>query len=297
MQKKVFIGLVVLAIALALGIFAAILSGQYIREQEEQFRADILADFDLVPVLVPGRSLEAGDTLEARDMMVREIPQKFMPGNAITPNMFRDFEGKLTRVPVERGTPMVTSFVGEEGANTGTSFSRVIPENMRALTVPVSGPSAVAGLLVPGDRLDLLVQTRGQDGSVLLPLLGNVEILATGSAMRSQTADGRYRDVTLKLTPEQARQVTEAQELGRLVVNLRNPGDREPMSMEATTAADIFDGRYEDILNPQQEDEEGARTVEIIQGVSRSAGQGGDNELVEAMRTLRARAQEMEMNR
>lgn len=296
MQKKVFIGLVVLAIALALGVFAAFLSGQYIREQEEQFRSEILADFDLVPVLVPGNSLEAGETLEARNMMVRELPKRFMPENAITPDMFHEFEGKLTRVPVERGTPMVTSFVGEDGANTGASFSRVIPEDMRAITVPVSGPSAVAGLLVPGDRLDLLVQTRGQDGSVLLPLLGNVEILATGSAMRSQTADGRYRDVTLKVTPEQARQLTEAQELGRLVVNLRNPGDREPMSMEATTASDIFDGRYDDILNPQEQEEEGTRTVEIIQGVSRS-GQGGDNELVDAMRTLRARAQDMEMNR
>lgn len=296
MQKKVFIGLVVLVIAVVLGIFAAVLSGQYIREQEEQFRAEILADFELAPVLVPQRDLESGEPLEARNMMVREVPKRFMPGNAITPEMFRDFQGKLTRVPVQRGTPMVTSFVGEDGGIVGTSFSRVIPETMRALTVPVSGPSALAGLLVPGDRLDLLVQTRGPDGSVLLPLLGNVEIIATGSAMRAQTADGRYRDVTLKVTPEQARRITEAQELGRLVVNLRNPGDREPMSMEATTAADVFDGRYEDILNPQQPEQEGPRRVEIIQGVSRS-GQNSDNELVDAMRTLRARAQEVEMNR
>ncbi|MDZ7787373.1 MAG: Flp pilus assembly protein CpaB [Halofilum sp. (in: g-proteobacteria)] len=272
MQRKVVVGFVLLVLALLVGGVAAYFTNQYIEQRKQAFRAEIRSEYELVPVVVPGRDLAAGERLVKREMLVREIPKKFVTSTAILPREFDQYGGKTVRVPVARGTPLVSSFVGDPGSSAIGSFSRSVPEEMRALTVAVSGTSAIAGLLVPGDRVDMLIQTRGPEGSVLLPLIGNVEILATGSqaaVTRDQRANNQYRSVTVKVTPKQARQITEGQQLGNLVVTLRNPGDDTPMLDEATTAEDVFNGRFADYIGAERKPDRGPQ-VEIIQGVSPS---------------------------
>jgi pilus assembly protein CpaB len=278
---------------LLVGGIAAYFTNQYIDDRRQAFKTELRSQYELVPVVVPRRDLEAGERIQKRDMLVRELPKKFLDDNTVVPGQFDEYSGQKLRVPVDRGTPLLTSFAGKPGSTVGASFSRSVPKDMRALTIPVSGTSAVAGLLVPGDHIDMYLQTSGPKGKVLLPLLGDVELLATGSRVgrASSSADQSqrsYRSVTVKVAPEQARKIKEGQELGSLVVMLRNPGDRSDMTRQAMTPKDVFDGRYEDLLSQQgrrQPEQENGNSVEVIQGAngatnrsSRAAGAGQPSE-------------------
>jgi Flp pilus assembly protein CpaB len=89
------------------------------------------------------------------------------------------------------------------------------------VTIAVDESAAVAGLLTPGDRVDL--RWRGGAHAEL----GNVPVIATGrqyAAADGNATQGEFATITLELTAAEARQLAEA-DLGDLRVLLRNPAD------------------------------------------------------------------------
>jgi len=277
LKRTQIIGIALLFVALIVGGLAAYMTDQYIEQRKEAFRAELRSQYELAPVVVPGTDLSPGDNIQKRNMLVRQIPRKFLTDNAVQPDDFSQVAERQVRVPISRGTPLVTSFVGKPGRSGFRSFSARIPEDMRAITIGVSGTAAMSGLLVPGDNVDLVLKTVGPEGRVQIPLLGDVEILATGSNVSAdarQGDSGSYRSVTLKVTEEQARRIKAAQEMGSLVVTLRNPDDRDDMLQQATTKKGVFGERYDDLIGPAKKQNTQGPTVEIIQGASAAGGDG-----------------------
>ena len=129
-----------------------------------------------------------------------------------------------------------------------------LPEGSRAVTVPVDEVSSQAGLVRPGDRVDLMLAEERQEGSdrcvVVRSLLESVHVLATGQATRdvlrpaeAAGVDGvapgmSYSTITLDVTPEQAQQLAVGLRMGELIPMLRGAGDEAPTGLDA-----LADGR------------------------------------------------------
>jgi pilus assembly protein CpaB len=125
-----------------------------------------------------------------------------------------------------------------------STLAALVEPGERALTIPVDESSGAAGLLAPGDYIDLLVVLRddGIGGDVaraprVQPLLQAVQVLATGRATRARGGDAAaepdasYATITLRLHPVDAQRVLLAQKIGELSVAVRPSGETQSQAL------------------------------------------------------------------
>ena len=122
---------------------------------------------------------------------------------------------------------------------------------MRAVTVPVSAQSSVAGFVFPGDRVDLVLTqsvSGGGDGPPLKAsetILRNLRVLATdqrtdkGVDDKGNTVVSTFSTVTLEATPKIAEKIAVAQTVGSLSLSLRSIADNQGELEEAIANGDI----------------------------------------------------------
>ena len=185
-------------------------------------------------------------------------------GETITPGMIRNMVadpgrnpqvatpaeliGKVATRTIASGAPIPRDAVGGEA-----KLAIRVPVGMRAISIDTTAEIAVAGLVRPGDRVDVQVVYPGADAisgargagrSRAQTLLQMVQVLAVGetivgaqspnSPTGSSPPPPPARTVTLALTPEQVSTLSLAKNTGALTLSLRNPVDSE---QTATAAA------------------------------------------------------------
>jgi len=129
----------------------------------------------------------------------------------------------------------------------GAGLSVTIPEGMRAVAVQVNEVIAVAGFVLPGSMVDVLVtgSPGGQGGSNITKLiLENIRVLAAGQQIE-QDKEGKPRTVpviTLLVTPEDANKLTMAANQGKIQLALRNTIDTKKADPPAVFQATLFGG-------------------------------------------------------
>jgi pilus assembly protein CpaB len=114
---------------------------------------------------------------------------------------------------------------------------------MRAISVRVNEVIGVAGFVVPGTRVDVMVVLPQGDGSLARVVVSNVQVLAAGTRYDQQAArDGKAVPssvVTLLVTPEDAELVGLASNQGTLLLTLRNPLDTMPTTSPGTRTVSL----------------------------------------------------------
>jgi len=128
-------------------------------------------------------------------------------------------------------------------------MAALIPSGMRAYTVQTSRvASKVAGFILPGNRVDVLMTLRGSfsdanGGGSTTTLLQAVEILAVGNLIDApagnQVNSNEVESVTLLVSPEQAARLDLGQAVGQLTLSLRNADDLSESDTQPATLADI----------------------------------------------------------
>lgn len=235
--------LLFLVIAVVLGLVASLSAMHYVKKQAEAAKAKVAPHMQ--QVAVPVRNLDKGDVLSADDMAAREVPAAFVPGNPITPDNYENFVGGVLTMPVTKGVPMST-FTVESLAN---HFSDVIKPGDVAVSVQVDDINSISGLIVPGDRIDILLTMPGdQQNAQSRPLLSDVHVLATGQDTGSaqQQADGsgtgarNFSNVTLELSPLDAQRLSVARKVGELTVLLRRAGSDTPLELGVLTRSELL---------------------------------------------------------
>src|SRR3546814_8468377 len=122
---------------------------------------------------------------------------------------------------------------------------------MRAVTIRVNDVAGVAGFVLPGDRVDVLLtrdRTGVEGGNVannLLTdvLLQNVKVLGIDQdANQEKDKSSVAKAVTLEVSPQQAQKLALASQLGSLALMLRNLGDAEPEMVKTITTRDLSVG-------------------------------------------------------
>ena len=217
--------LIVLVVAVLMASIAAY--GVYLAEKSRPVREVEVARIQAV---VATHALSVGTLVTKDDLKL--VP---WPAASPVPGSFTEVEKALNRgviVAVSENEPLTESKLAPIGA--GAGLPPTITEGMRALSVKVNEVIGVAGFVIPGTRVDVLVTVKRPDGtSQSRVVLSNVQVLTAGTRYDQERATKEGKPiptsvVTLLLTPEDAEKMTLSSEEGRVMLALRNPLDTAP---------------------------------------------------------------------
>ena len=115
---------------------------------------------------------------------------------------------------------------------------------MRAVSVRVNEVVAVAGFVVPGTRVDVLLtgSPGGTADNQTTTVLENIAVLAAGQKLERNAA-GEPQSVpviTLLVSPEDAQKLTLASQEGRIQLSLRNPLDTNQQKLPSVRNAVLY---------------------------------------------------------
>ncbi len=259
MIKNINKNWLILIAALVVGGFAAYGTKSYISNKVEDIEARN-RDKDFVELVVPKKDLEKGAILSSDNMAVRKIPKQWAVSGAITPQQFNRASGAVLAFDAKQGETVTWSqVVGEKAA----IFSTKLDIGRRAVTVPVDAVSSISGLLQPDDLIDIVISLKRNKRNYTFTLLQSVRVLATGKKVSQDTTDknGRpvtFTTVTLDTSPENAKKLIAARQMGKVTALLRAPGDVESISSDLASA--------EDLLGIGMPDTFGLSSVPVIYG-------------------------------
>jgi pilus assembly protein CpaB len=235
MQKRPFL---MLAVALLMGGLSVFLVNGFLK-QGAQSR---LQQLRTVPVVVAAQNIAAGTKLEP--LMLKTVD---WPENALPQGAFHDLTGVLGTLPpvalreIRKDEIVLAYKLSSQGARGGLT-SR-IPEDKRAISIPVTEITGVSGFVNPGSFVDVL-HTSAAGHNDHIPstkvLLQNVPVIGIGqNAADNQTDPKLVRSVTLLVDPESGQKVALALATGTLSLMLRNDFDASLLATEEVTWHDL----------------------------------------------------------
>jgi pilus assembly protein CpaB len=172
------------------------------------------------------------------------------PAGAMPPGAISDpklLATRVTRASLQRGEPLMEGKLAPPGTQGG--LSAVVTEGKRAMTVRVNDVVGVAGFALPGNFVDVLVNTQEdgvrnanvRDASISKIVLERILVLAVAQeAGRDDTKPKVVNAVTLELTPQQAERLDLARSVGTLSLVLRNQADPDPVRTGGATKASLL---------------------------------------------------------
>jgi pilus assembly protein CpaB len=111
---------------------------------------------------------------------------------------------------------------------------------MRAVSLRSNDVAGVAGFVLPGDRVDILLTRQIEHGQVTQVLAENVRVLGVDQTDDDQANKPQVaKAVTVEVTPDQAQKISLAQAVGQVSFSLRHSADQLPLTRHATTIADL----------------------------------------------------------
>jgi pilus assembly protein CpaB len=241
---------IAILVAVILGITAALAANSWMEEEKKKQESR----FKTVRVVVAKKTLRKNDVvrLGAGILQGRAIPQDMVLTGSISADQLGRYRGYIVKERIDAGQPLTVDKLEPPYDKAETSLS-VVDKGLRAVTVAVDMISGVAGLIRPGDRVDLVgtfdlsrrssgSAKKSEDGVVTLYILQNVRVIAldrntekvaTVVSKAGKSRSKNYRTVTLEVKPDDAMRIINAQEQGRIRLLLRNKTD------VATEKADV----------------------------------------------------------
>src|SRR5262245_1791664 len=179
-----------------------------------------------VQVVVAARDMPLGTLLRKSDLRVVTSLERDVPKGVVF--QARDAENRVLLVPMNTNEPVLLSKLS--GATTVEGVSSTIDPGFRAVSVPITDASGVAGLVQPNSRVDVLFTRPGTMAEATTSIiLQNVKVLSIGrgtpTGQAVDTRAPRSPVVTLVLTPTEAQKLELAKNQGKISLSLRNPLD------------------------------------------------------------------------
>ena len=203
-------------------------------------------------VLVARKALPVGTIIDQEALTFQPWPSELMQEAYYTeggPDAdMSKLLGTVVRNPITAGQPITRGAL--VGPNDRGFLAAALGPGMRAVTVPVSATSGVAGFVFPGDRIDLVLTqdvAGGGDGPPLKvseTIVRNLRVLAVDQRIDALNAEGKqeakpYANVTFEATPRIAEKVAVAQSIGMLSLSLRSIADNAAELERAVAAGEV----------------------------------------------------------
>jgi pilus assembly protein CpaB len=209
-----------LVLSVVIGLGATILAAGWVAQQGQVASSKIV---------VAAGDIQLGSRLNSQMLKMVEWPSGSIPPGAMT--KAEPLEDRVVKTSVLRGEPILEAKLAPLGTKGG--LSAVIPEGKRAMTVRVNDVIGVAGFALPGNYVDIVVNTQldgngRRDNQISKIVLEHILVLAVAQeSNRDETKPKVVNAVTLEVTPDQAEKLDLARSVGTLSLVLRNQIDKE----------------------------------------------------------------------
>ena len=223
MNVKAWIPLVV---AIVLGGIAAKVG----RDMMSRKQPSKVETVNVTQIAVAKDNISPGTSLKLDALLANTVQETSVP-----PGAFRDRAALLNRVvtmPVLKGQPILENMLAPKGSSGG--LTAVVPDGMRAVTLEVNEVSGVAGMLLPGCRIDIVTTLAGDGGGMVARTIArNLQIVAVGRKFnegskdqpREEGPEPIARTVTLLVNPKEAELIDLAAHTGTPRLVLRGSRD------------------------------------------------------------------------
>jgi pilus assembly protein CpaB len=253
---------ILIVIALACGSVAAVGATTLLEKNGKGNKSDS------VQVLVAATDIRAGTPFNENNVKIQKWPKDRIPEGAL--KTLKELDGKYSNQHLFKGELLLKGKT--RNSQDGTSIK--IPHGMRVISVKVGVDEAVAGLLKPGDLVDVIVfLQRSQEipEDTTRTILRKVTVFAVNAKTdRAVSEDGEpiaAKTVSLLLTPKHSLGVMLAEKKGSLHLSLRRPDDDtvEDVDEPQFTMAELLgqdpetpkaveqpaDNTFEEFISPQ----------------------------------------------
>ncbi len=291
MQKQ---KIIILAIGIVLAIVAVFMITVYLNQQKQlmQERAKMVVAQTLAnqtSVLVAKQDIPRGALIEPDMLTAAIVPNQYLQPQVVT--SLDRIAGMVTVAPIARGEQITLSKLAQAKQQGGGGLAEMTPIGKRAITISVDNIASLAGMIRPGDYVDVIamvpVPVQTADGKqatqvAVMPLFQNVLILAVGrdTSTVSKEEASRYKKaetvetsplITLALGPQEANLLAFVQEQGKIRLALRSSAYSQIEPVQPASWDTLF--QYimpKDASKPEVAKEEPATNyVEIYRGLNR----------------------------
>jgi pilus assembly protein CpaB len=272
--------IMLLALALGCGLVASIGISQIMDKRNKS-----QDDGERQPVFVAMTDIRPNEELTAQNIKLEEWPKKIVPQGALT--KLEDVEGKRMRIKVYAGEPILSSKL--LGADEVTGAAKDIPPGYRVAAVKVDPVTGSSNLILPGDRVDVLVfkqPNSDANATAAKIVLQDIKVFAVDTHTETeftatkdeQTEPMTAKTISLLVTPKQAVILHAASEIGGAVrLVLRNPDDEEHVAAQGATINDIFGTELDRTDRSTEHGTEEKETSDVSSWLTHQSGQGKVN--------------------
>jgi pilus assembly protein CpaB len=200
-------------------------------------------------VVVAAQDIPIGTQLTSQMLRVTDWPAASIPAGSV-----QDENRLVERVvltAIHKDEPVLLAKLAPEGARAG--LSSIVSKGKRAITVKVNEVVGVAGFALPGNFVDVMVNTQedgkrqsDRDNTLSKIVLERILVLAVAQETNTDANKPRVVSaVTLEVTPEEAERLDLARSVGSLSLVLRNQVDPDPVKTAGATKAKLLTGLAE----------------------------------------------------
>jgi pilus assembly protein CpaB len=230
-----------LLIGLVIALVVAFLLSSFVYKQFQ--KASIVQPTSTQPLVVAAVPLPLGTRLDATNTRIIQ-----WPSNQQVTGMFSKQEDVANRAiitPLAENEPVLEGKLAAK--ESGAGLSATIPEGMRGVSVAVNEVVGVAGFVIPGTMVDVLVTGHpiskdSSMGDITRTILENVRVLAAGQKVEHDR-EGKPQTVaviTLLVTPDDASKLVMAANDGRIQLALRNTVDTKKNDPPTIQQGELF---------------------------------------------------------
>ena len=239
--------LIVVGAAILLGLVAVFLANNYLGRVEQQ---QARVPQGMVKVAVARVPLDFGVPITADKVRLVDWPREALPEGTFSsiPMLLPMGHTRVALRPIQINEPILRSKLSGEGGR--ATISAVLKPDMRAAAIRVSDVAGVAGFILPGDTVDVLVTRTltggaGNGGQITDVLLQKVRVIAIDQEA-SNTANKPVigKTATLEVRQVDSQKLALAQQVGTLSLVLTNVAAEASPTVETVGVDDLRDGAY-----------------------------------------------------
>ncbi len=187
-----------------------------------------------VPIVTLASAIPQGEPVETRHLALRSIPRTAAHPLAVRPEDREILVGMRAERALTAGQPLLWSDLAAPQGD--EELTALVRPNERAVALPVNDLTGAGRLIRVNDHIDIFGTFRRPEGTVTIPVLQNVIVVALGNGA------GGAGTLSVSVTQPEAALLTLAQQTGKLTYALRNPLDHDTAEdLARVSLANLFE--------------------------------------------------------
>ncbi len=235
---------VMIGFAVLFGLLAVFLAQIWLNNQADERLKSIDAQRKAAPparsIVVAGKPLRFGDELNSSALREMPWPENALPAGAFGKIADLTSSKRVVLMPIDTNEAVLASKITGPGQR--ATLSAMLSDGMKAVTIRVNDVEGVAGFVLPGERVDVVLTRTGEKNNAVNDVvLQNVRVLAVDQ-LADQRADkpAVVKAVTLEVDPTDGQKIALAATVGTLSLLLRKAGDVVSADTRRVTTRDLM---------------------------------------------------------